>query len=193
MKPIANSAAEAGWRLGPCWCGHPVQREIVDSGSALPNPIAPCCNSDNRCLADKAGASRKRAVGVDGWPVASGPLTQPARPAWQGEGGVESSAMGDSNRIGVLRAHCRELPTGGQIVTSTPSAPAATMPAWPADRVQRLPIAGRVRYGRWVQAEKAIAAMAKNDQVFGAFMIKTTNGNAIQNPLVGTANKAPWL
>ena len=45
-------------------------------------------------------------------------------------------------------------------------------------------------YGRWVQAEKAIAAMAKNDQLAGALMIRATNGNAIQNPLVGTANKA---
>ena len=45
-------------------------------------------------------------------------------------------------------------------------------------------------YGRWAQAEKAIAGMAKNDQLTGALMIRTTNGNAIQNPLVGTANKA---
>lgn len=45
-------------------------------------------------------------------------------------------------------------------------------------------------YGRWVQAERAIAEMAKRDQLTGGLMIKTTNGNAIQNPLVGTANKA---
>jgi len=32
--------------------------------------------------------------------------------------------------------------------------------------------------------------MAERDQLTGGLMIKTTNGNAIQNPLVGTANKA---
>ena len=45
-------------------------------------------------------------------------------------------------------------------------------------------------YGRWVQAERAIARMAQKDQLTGGLMIKTSNGNAIQNPLVGTANKA---
>ena len=45
-------------------------------------------------------------------------------------------------------------------------------------------------YGRWVQAESAIAEMAKRDELTGGLMIKTTNGNAIQNPLVGTAHKA---
>ena len=45
-------------------------------------------------------------------------------------------------------------------------------------------------YGRWVQAERAIARMAEKDQLTGGLMIKTSNGNAIQNPLVGTANKA---
>lgn len=45
-------------------------------------------------------------------------------------------------------------------------------------------------YARWVQAEQAIAKMAERDQLTGGLMIKTTNGNAIQNPLVGTANKA---
>ena len=45
-------------------------------------------------------------------------------------------------------------------------------------------------YGRWVQAERAIAKMAEKDQLTGGLMIKTSNGNAIQNPLVGTANKA---
>ena len=45
-------------------------------------------------------------------------------------------------------------------------------------------------YGRWITAERAIAQMAKNDLLTGALMIKTSNGNAIQNPLVGTANKA---
>ncbi len=45
-------------------------------------------------------------------------------------------------------------------------------------------------YGRWVQAERAIEEMAKGDLLTKALMVKTTNGNAIQNPLVGTANKA---
>lgn len=45
-------------------------------------------------------------------------------------------------------------------------------------------------YARWVQAERALAEMAKRDQLTGGLMIKTTNGNAIQNPLVGIANKA---
>ena len=45
-------------------------------------------------------------------------------------------------------------------------------------------------YGRWVQAERAIAKMAEKDHLTGGLMIKTSNGNAIQNPLVGTANKA---
>src|SRR5665213_222100 len=45
-------------------------------------------------------------------------------------------------------------------------------------------------YGRWTQAEQAIARMAARDELTGGLMIRTTNGNAIQNPLVGTANKA---
>jgi P27 family predicted phage terminase small subunit len=45
-------------------------------------------------------------------------------------------------------------------------------------------------YGRWVTAERVIAAMAEKDQLTGGLMIKTTNGNAIQNPLIGTSNKA---
>jgi P27 family predicted phage terminase small subunit len=45
-------------------------------------------------------------------------------------------------------------------------------------------------YGRWAQAEKALAKMAETDAKNYALLIKTTNGNAIQNPLVGTANKA---
>jgi hypothetical protein len=38
--------------------------------------------------------------------------------------------------------------------------------------------------------ERAIAEMAANDQLTRGLMIKTTNGNAVQNPLVGTSNKA---
>ena len=45
-------------------------------------------------------------------------------------------------------------------------------------------------YARWLQAERAIAEMAKRDMLTGGLMIRTTNGNPIQNPLVGTANKA---
>jgi len=45
-------------------------------------------------------------------------------------------------------------------------------------------------YGRWVAAERAIATMAAGDTLTAGLLIKTTNGNAIQNPLVGTANKA---
>ena len=32
--------------------------------------------------------------------------------------------------------------------------------------------------------------MAERDELTSGLMIKTTNGNAIQNPLIGTANKA---
>jgi len=42
-------------------------------------------------------------------------------------------------------------------------------------------------YGRWVQAERALAKM--NNEADG-LVIKTISGNIIQNPLVGTANKA---
>jgi P27 family predicted phage terminase small subunit len=45
-------------------------------------------------------------------------------------------------------------------------------------------------YGRWAAAERALAKMAAADPVTGGLLIKTTNGNAIQNPLVGISNKA---
>lgn len=45
-------------------------------------------------------------------------------------------------------------------------------------------------YGRWVQAEDALARMAKADLLTDALMIKTHNGSAVQNPLVGIANTA---
>lgn len=45
-------------------------------------------------------------------------------------------------------------------------------------------------WGRWMQAERALAEMAKKDPVTFGLLIKTKNGNAIQNPLVGIANKA---
>jgi P27 family predicted phage terminase small subunit len=47
-------------------------------------------------------------------------------------------------------------------------------------------------YGRWVTAERAIARMAEKDLLTSGLMIKTLNGNAIQNPLVGTAHKAAY-
>ena len=40
------------------------------------------------------------------------------------------------------------------------------------------------------QATEARQVMAKADPLTKALMIKTTNGNAIQNPLLGIANKA---
>jgi P27 family predicted phage terminase small subunit len=45
-------------------------------------------------------------------------------------------------------------------------------------------------YGRWVQAEKVIAAMAERDELTKGLMIKSAKGNPIPNPLVGIANVA---
>jgi P27 family predicted phage terminase small subunit len=45
-------------------------------------------------------------------------------------------------------------------------------------------------YGRWRTAEEALAKMAERDLLTSGLMIKTTSGNPIQNPLVGTANRA---
>lgn len=45
-------------------------------------------------------------------------------------------------------------------------------------------------YGRWAEAERALSRMAEKDPLNKALMIKTKAGNAIQNPLVGVANKA---
>ena len=45
-------------------------------------------------------------------------------------------------------------------------------------------------YARWAQAERALVEMGRRDMLTGGLMIKTTGGNAIQNPLVGIANKA---
>lgn len=45
-------------------------------------------------------------------------------------------------------------------------------------------------YGRWRKAEEAIQEIASEDPVNGGLMIMTTNGNWVQNPMVGTANTA---
>lgn len=45
-------------------------------------------------------------------------------------------------------------------------------------------------WGRWVQAERALSAMAAQDAATSALMIMTESCNRIQNPLVGTANRA---
>lgn len=45
-------------------------------------------------------------------------------------------------------------------------------------------------YGRWIQAEQVLAEMAADDPITRGLMVKTTNGNAIPNPVLGTANKA---
>jgi P27 family predicted phage terminase small subunit len=45
-------------------------------------------------------------------------------------------------------------------------------------------------YGRWAQAERALARMAEKDTLNSGLIVRTKNENAIQNPLVGIANKA---
>ena len=45
-------------------------------------------------------------------------------------------------------------------------------------------------FGRWAEAERSLAKMAKKDDEFYGLMIKTKSGNIIQNPVIGTANKA---
>jgi len=45
-------------------------------------------------------------------------------------------------------------------------------------------------YAMWKQATEALNMMALNDKLTRGLLIKTTNGNAIQNPLLGIANKA---
>ena len=58
-------------------------------------------------------------------------------------------------------------------------------------RVDRAALAAYCQsYGRWHQAEASLKRMAENDQLTRGLLIKTTNGNAIQNPLVGISNKA---
>lgn len=45
-------------------------------------------------------------------------------------------------------------------------------------------------FGRWIRAELDLEKMAALDPTTHGVMIKTTNGNAIQNPLVGVASTA---
>ena len=45
-------------------------------------------------------------------------------------------------------------------------------------------------YGRWIKAEAVLAEMARRDELTGGLMVRTIKGNAIQNPMVGIANKA---
>lgn len=45
-------------------------------------------------------------------------------------------------------------------------------------------------YGRWEQAERALAQAAENDPATYGLVIETSNGNKMQNPLVGAANVA---
>lgn len=45
-------------------------------------------------------------------------------------------------------------------------------------------------YGRWVHAEEALSRFAAKDPATKGIIMKTQAGNAIQNPLVGAANKA---
>lgn len=45
-------------------------------------------------------------------------------------------------------------------------------------------------YGRWAQAERALSRMADNDERNYALMVKNVQGNACENPLVGTARRA---
>lgn len=45
-------------------------------------------------------------------------------------------------------------------------------------------------YAVWKEATTAVQIMARSDPLTKGLLIKTTNGNAIQNPLLGIANKA---
>lgn len=47
-----------------------------------------------------------------------------------------------------------------------------------------------VAYQRWRHAEEDLLVMAKQDKQTHGVLLKTKEGNAIQNPLVGAANKA---
>jgi P27 family predicted phage terminase small subunit len=58
-------------------------------------------------------------------------------------------------------------------------------------RLDRGALAGYCQaYGRWVDAERALARMAAADPLTNGLVVTTIQGNRIQNPLVGAANKA---
>lgn len=59
-----------------------------------------------------------------------------------------------------------------------------------ADIDQTMLAAYCMSYQRWVQAEIDLSKMAESDPVTHGVMIKTSNGNAIQNPIVGVASTA---
>ncbi len=64
-------------------------------------------------------------------------------------------------------------------------------PAGLLSAVDRGPFAAICQaYSRWMQAESILVIIAKKDAIFNGLMIRTNNGNFVQNPLVGTANKA---
>jgi P27 family predicted phage terminase small subunit len=57
-------------------------------------------------------------------------------------------------------------------------------------RVDRAVLAAYCQaYGRWVRAERTLAQMAAADNQSRGVLI-TANGNVIQNPIIGIANKA---
>jgi P27 family predicted phage terminase small subunit len=45
-------------------------------------------------------------------------------------------------------------------------------------------------YGRWIAAERGIAAMAEHDHKFAGLVTRNEKGNLVQNPLVRTAHEA---
>jgi P27 family predicted phage terminase small subunit len=45
-------------------------------------------------------------------------------------------------------------------------------------------------YSRWRETEEVIARMAINDRATGGLLIKTSSGDAAQNPLIGIARRA---
>jgi P27 family predicted phage terminase small subunit len=45
-------------------------------------------------------------------------------------------------------------------------------------------------YAQWLAASRGIKRLADSGDKYGGLLLKTTNGNIIQNPLVGIANKA---
>ncbi|WP_368622913.1 P27 family phage terminase small subunit [Paraburkholderia sp. BR13444] len=92
----------------------------------------------------------------------------------------------------------RKLPEPPELVQEDPDALeewkrmlASMAPAGLAKPLDRGLLAGCcLAYARWYRAEKALAMMARKDPQTNGVIIRTSNGNHIQNPLVGAANKA---